>query len=94
MQNEGILYVTDRATASTDKHFYKNKRGDLLCLGAGKIKVGNEGSTWEEPRRISLSRPALNPQKAVNDRPGSIQGIMDNWRLSGNSCSDKSRKNK
>jgi len=51
---EGILYVTDRAPANADNHFYKNKRGNLLRLGAAKIKVGKEGITWEEARRISL----------------------------------------
>jgi len=51
---KGILYVTDRAPASTDNHFYKNKRGNLLRLGAAKIQIGKEGITWEEARRISL----------------------------------------
>jgi esterase/lipase superfamily enzyme len=51
---DGILYVTDRAPAGADKHFYKNKRGNLVRLGAGKIMIGNEGITWEEARRISL----------------------------------------
>ncbi len=51
---EGILYVTDRAPAGADNHFYKDKRGHLLRLGVAKIKVGKEGITWEEARRVSL----------------------------------------
>ena len=54
MPYKGILYATDRAPAGADDRFYLNKRGNLIRLGAGKIKVGKEDITWEEARRISL----------------------------------------
>ena len=53
---KGILYATDREPSSTEgkEAHYLNKRGFVLRLGVGKIKLGDEDTTWEEARKISL----------------------------------------
>jgi pimeloyl-ACP methyl ester carboxylesterase len=66
----GILYATDREPSNGEgkEAHYLNKRGFVLRLGVGKIKLGDENITWEEARKISLlkNRAANYPLK-VNE---------------------------
>ena len=59
IKNDGtieILYATDREPANeqSKEKFYQNKRGYLLRLGKGEVKVGKGDYTWEELKQISL----------------------------------------
>jgi len=56
MPYKGILYATDRLPADQEslERFYQNKRGYVLRLGVGMLKIGREDIPWEEVRRISL----------------------------------------
>jgi len=51
-----VLYATDREPAAGAKAdgFYGNKRGYLLRLGVGTVHLGEEGTTWDDLKRVSL----------------------------------------
>ncbi len=55
---EGILYATDRQPAKGTEvdDFYENERGHVLRLGVGKIQLGHTDLSWDEARRISLTK--------------------------------------
>lgn len=59
IKNDGtieILYATDREPSNeqSEEKFYLNKRGNLLRLGKGEVKLGKGDYTWEEMKHISL----------------------------------------
>lgn len=59
IKNDGtieILYATDREPVDeqSKEKFYQNKRGYLLRLGKGQVKLGKGDYTWEEMKHISL----------------------------------------
>ena len=51
-----VLYATDRkpVAGSDAKGFYENDRGYLLRLGVGTVRLGEEGTTWDDLKRVSL----------------------------------------
>lgn len=54
-----MLYATDRKPAEFKEEypFYENQPGFVVRLGSARVKIANEGVTWDEMRQISLANP-------------------------------------
>jgi esterase/lipase superfamily enzyme len=68
-----ILYATDREPANeqSKEKFYRNKRGYLLRLGKGEVKLGKGDYTWEEMKHISLLK------NRTEDLPLQVTGVKE-----------------
>jgi len=76
IKNDGtieILYATDREPANEEskEKFYQNKRGYLLRLGKGEVKLGKGDYTWEEMKQISLLK------NRTEDLPLQVTGVKE-----------------
>lgn len=80
----GILFATDRTTATTDdsEQHYLNERGHILRLGLAEIQFGEKESTWEYVRQTSLlkTRATELPVTITNvEEWGMMRSSLPEW---------------
>ena len=77
---DGILFVTDRAPATSEdpEQYYRNDRGQVLRLGLAEIQFGKKEFQWEFARQVSMLK------SRTTEFPVKISKV-DEWGIMGRS---------